>query len=381
MSGIIPEFLTALFQREAKVLGWVWVPDTQVVTSTNQPVQQQPDFGIGQDYVMLRLAEMYLKRTRVLWKEFYPVVHSFVAYGDPAGQRSIATVAGPGQLKDLGTDDMDRLINLACKLAGPMVYDGQDIELLAGLYAVPAKDGAKLLIDTLAQLSGLVPALKQLTEVAGIVKGGMEGLLGLSGTALTLGIHDVLRAPGAGVGRSARPGFIVAINGPADQIKPDMLWIKDGRLFEGPNPIAAKPFDSYDMMLFEIHRGPSRASTWATQPKLAPHVQLFDLALREKPPVVEKINNLFLDFDADVGLIDDLTLPDKAAIRALVGDDIKARVAKIRGGGLIEMRSVGGTQEQIAVEGFSPLAIPDLPPGVPLPVRPPGQPLFKAGDA
>jgi hypothetical protein len=374
--SIIPGFLTALFQSNAKVLGWVWVPDKQVVTSENQPIQPQSDFSIGQDYVMLRLAEMYLKKTRVLWKEFYPVVHSFIAYGDPAAQRSIATVAGPGQLKDLGTDDMDRLINLACKLAGPVVYDGQDIELLAGLYAVPAKDGAKLLIDTLSQLSGLVPALKQVTEVAGIVKGGMEGLLGLSGTALTLGIHDALRAPGAGVGRTARPGFIVAINGPADSIDLAKLWIKGGRLFEGPNPIAAKPFESYDMMLFELHRGPSRASTWATLPKLASHVQLFDAALREKPLGVEKINGLFSDFDADVGLIDDLTMPDKAAIRAVVADDIKARVAKIRGGGLIEMRSVGGTKTQIAMDGFSPRAIPDLPPGAPLPARPEGQALF-----
>jgi hypothetical protein len=374
--SIIPQFLTALFQREALVLGWVWVPDNQVVTATNQPVQPQPDFGVGHDYVMLRLAEMYLKKTRVLWKEFYPVVHSFVAYGDPAGQRSVATVAGPGQLKDLGTDNMDRLINLACSLAGPMVYDGQDIELLAGLYAVPAKDGAKLLIDTLSQLSGMAPALKQLTEVAGIVKGGMEGLLGLSGTALKLGIHDVLRAPGAGAGRTARPGFIVAINGPADRINPASLWIKDGRLFEGPNPIAARPFDSYDMMLFEIHRGPSRASTWATQPKLAPHVQLFDVALRESPVNVQKVNKLFVDFEADVGLIDDLTLPDKAAIRAMVGDDIKSRVAKIRGGGLIEERSVAGEQKRVAIGGFSPLDIPDLPPGLPLPARAQGQPLL-----
>jgi hypothetical protein len=130
------------------------------------------------------------------------------------------------------------------------------------------------------------------------------------------------------------------------------------------------------MMVFEIHRGPSRAATWATQPKLAPHVALFDAALRERPLGVDKINKLFFDFDADVGLIDDLTLPDKAAIRAVVADDIKSRVEKIRGAGLIETRSVGGIQTEVAMEGFSPRSIPDLPPGVPLPARPQGQVLF-----
>jgi hypothetical protein len=103
---------------------------------------------------------------------------------------------------------------------------------------------------------------------------------------------------------------------------------------------------------------------------------LFDAALRERPLGVDKINKLFFDFDADVGLIDDLTLPDKAAIRAVVADDIKSRVEKIRGAGLIETRSVGGIQTEVAMEGFSPRSIPDLPPGVPLPARPQGQVLF-----
>ena len=380
MKNIVPAFISNLFERQASVLGWLWVRDDHVVTSDLRPVRAATDFVNGDDYVVLRLAEMYLRVTRVLWKEFYPLVHSFVAYGDTAAPRSVAAIAGPGQLKELGTDNLDRLIGLAYRLAGPLVYDGQDIELLAGLYAVPAKDGAKVLIDTLSQLSGLVPTLKQATDVANIVKGGIEGLLGISGTRLTLGIHDVLRATGAA--RRAprpRPGFLVAINAPAASVSPQQLWIKGGRLFEGPTPVAAQPFASHDMMLFELHRGPSRASSWATMPQLAPHAVEFGVLLKGDDAVAglkAKLNKAYVSFETDLEALDDLNKPDKTAIRAMVADDLKQRVGKIDGGGLFEIRSVGGVTQEVEVRGFSPLAIPDPPVGAPLPSRQGGVPLF-----
>lgn len=369
--SIVPAFLDRLFTRQAQVLAWQWVPDDHVLDARNQPVPLAPPFAAGQDYVVLRLAEMYLKSARILWKEFYPVVHAFVAYGDPAAQRSIATVAGPGQLKDLGSANLDRLIGLSYRLAGPVVYDGQDIELLAGLYAVPAADGARVLIDTLSQLAGLIPALKQATDIANIVKGGTEGLLGLANTELALGVRDTLRAPGTGQGRSARSGFLVAVNTPQAGLPAASLWVREGRLLEGPNPIAARPFDSHDMMLFELHRGPSRVAAWATLPALAERARAFDTALRSTPPeqLAATINAAYRAFEADLRAIDDLTLPDKAAIRALVADDLKTRVKAIQGGDLIETRSVSGAAVRSDPRGFRPRDIVDPPAGAALPSR------------
>jgi hypothetical protein len=374
LATIIPAVLRDAFTRNAEVLGWKWVPDDHVVDSSQQPVAPAPAFGVRQDYVVLRLAEMYLKKTRRLWREYYPVVHAFVAYGDPAAQRTLASIAGPAQLKELGTDNLERLIGLAYRLAGPTVYDGQDIELLAGLYAVPARDAARLLIDTLSQLTGLVPALKQATDLTAIIKDGVEGLLGISGTRLALGIHDALRAPNAGVGRTARPGFVVAVNAPASSIKEEWLWVKGGRLCEGPNPIAATEFKSNDMMLFELHRGPSRAPNWATLPSLAQHSANFDTALRQTSTaeLPGKINNLFRRFELELGGIDNLTDPDKAAIRAIVAGELKRRVEVISGGGLIEEKSVDGPGIQIDPRSFHPVDFADFPAGPELPSRPEG---------
>lgn len=374
----IPSFFEKLFVKRAQSLAWHWIPDGHVVDAQMRPVAQEPPFGVGQDYVVLRLAEMYLKTIRVLWREYYPVVHAFVAYGDPAAQRTMTTIAGPGQLKDLGTPNLDRLIGLAYRLAGPIVYDGQDLDLLAGLYAVSAKDGAKPLIDTLSQLSGIVPGLAQANTVAGILKSGVEGLLGLGDTELTLGVRDSLRLPGTGQGRPAKPGFLAAINAPQSELGAAELWIRDGRLYQGPNPPSARPFESHDMMLFELHRGPSRAAVWATLPGLAARAKAFDTILRDasEADLPKKVNDEFRAFEADLRTIDDLTQPDKAAIRAMVATDLKKRVEQIRSGNLIEFRDAAGVAHKVNPRAFSPRSLPEPPPGLTMPARADGEPLF-----
>jgi hypothetical protein len=369
----IPAFIQRLFTSQAPVLGWQWIPASNVLDEQLRPMPPEPPFAPRQDYVVLRLAEMYLRTLRVLWRERYPVVHAFVTHGDSAAPRSITTVAGPGQLKDLGAPNLERLIGLSYRLAGPIVYDGQDLELLAGLYAVPARDAAKPLIDILAQLGGLVPGLAQAESLAGLLRTGVEGLLGLEDTRLELGVRDVLRRAGAD-GREARPGFVVAVNAPQGRLVPEQLWIKAGRLCQGENPLVAHPFDAHDMMLFELHRGPSRALSFATLPTLAEHVKRFDAILRDAPveELPKQVNAAYRAFEAALRGVEDLTDPDKAAIRALVASDLKTRVKAIQDGGLIETRDATGASAPASPRSFSALALPEPPEGVPLPARPEG---------
>jgi hypothetical protein len=374
----VPDFLGRLYARNADVLGWKWVPDDHIVDNAGNPLSPEPPFQTRQDYVVLRLSEMYLRTIRRLWREYYPVTHAFVAYGDPAAQREVAMVAGPGQLKDLGSENLDRLIGLAYRLAGPLVYDGQDIEILAGLYAVPAKDGAALLIDTLSQISGLVPALAEATKVAGVLKNGVDGLLGLSGTELKLAVRDSLRPPGAGAGRVAKPGFLVGFNAPAGSIDASQLWIKDGRLFIGANPIAARAFDVTDAMVFELHRGQTRTPGWATLPKLAEHAVQFEAALKNTGAgdLAKRINELYQAFEFDVDASIELTDPDKAAIRSIAADELRRRVGKIRGGGIIETKGFGELRP-VDPRTFRPSDFAELPAGLPLPSRPAGLPVVQ----
>lgn len=355
----IPQFLRNLFAREAQKLARVRIPDGNVLDEKGNPVTVPAAFTAGDDYVVLRLSEMFLKHTRVLWREFYPVVHAFVAYGDPASPKTAATVAGPGQLKELDTTNLDRLINLSHRLAGPIVYDGQDLEVLAGLYAVPGADSARALIETVSQLSGVIPVLSGVDKVAEVFATGTERLLNIKGTTLAIGLREAFRPPGAGEGVAARPGFIAVVNAPAAEIEPiaKELWVRGGRLYRGANPMSAQPYEGRDYMLLELHQGPPRAPIFATLPRLAPHVTAFNDAFRQVTDVSalkQRLAQLFREFEADVDTSAELTRKDKSAIRAMVADDLRTRVVAIESGGLFERKSADGTGAPIDPRGFSP---------------------------
>ena len=113
--------------------------------------------------------------------------------------RTDTSVVGPAQFGDLATAPADRSVILNQRLAGPAVWRGGDIEVAAGLFAVPKDKAAAALRDTLGQLAGLgIPGLKEAGRIAGIVKGGVEGLIGLDGTKPVLGIKVALADPRGG---------------------------------------------------------------------------------------------------------------------------------------------------------------------------------------
>ncbi|MEH7911804.1 hypothetical protein V7798_32105 [Rhizobium laguerreae] len=367
--------LRSLFARDGTSLGHVWIPDGHVIDANNQPVQFPTSYAVEDAYVMISLAEMFLKHTRVLWREFYPVVHSFITYGNAQAPQAVGTVAGPGQLKDLGTANLDKVIPLAFPLAGPIVYDGQNIEALLGLYAVPAKDGAAILINTLSQLSSIVPQLAAATQVAGVLKTGTEQMLGIDGTQLKLGLHNSFFPVTGGEGFIARPGFALAVSKPSNKVDSKRMWVVNGRLRIGDNPISAQAPDDFDYMLIQFYAGPPRVNIWGTIPSLADHTPAFENALKADAATRRTAVNLaFSVFESELAKSRDLTKSDKSAVRALVAQDLKDRVLALETGSLFELKSFGS--EDVVREDpalFRPHKIeltgetrPEREPGLPL---------------
>ena len=90
------EVFDRLVHGRAEPLSWDWIPDDNIVGGLNTtPLQAR------QSYVVLRLAEMFLRDQRVLWKKFYPTVHGFVVHGG----REHSEVAGPGHADHEGAED------------------------------------------------------------------------------------------------------------------------------------------------------------------------------------------------------------------------------------------------------------------------------------
>lgn len=297
----------------------------------------------GEAYVVVRLREMSLGYTRKLWRKFYPVVHGFVRH---AG-REEHQIIGPGRLKDISEADLDRVVNLNQRLAGPIPYDGGDLEIVAGLYSVPAGDAAKALIQTVGDLAGLAGlAAANIPQIANAVKSGLDSIFRLQDCQLQLGIRDT--RPG---GQPLQSGIYVGIAGPREEIVGSELWLEHGRLVRGEDPRAGKPYDAHDYMVLEIERRVTRED-WATLPGIAAFEKRFSDVMRTGAPVADKrkqLGAIWPDYIDELVKSRDLTGPDKKRIEAAVAADLKARLAQLDVGNPFETRAMGPKSEQHAV--------------------------------
>src|SRR5665213_956944 len=134
----MPFDLKAIFQSRASQLTWERMLDPNIVGAP-KPALIDKD----QAYFSIRLKEMYVGYSRKLWIKLYPVLYSFVSHGVYEQN----TVAGPGQLREFGDANLERVINLNYALTSPIVYAGDDVTMLIGLYSIRGDDTARILID------------------------------------------------------------------------------------------------------------------------------------------------------------------------------------------------------------------------------------------
>src|SRR3954465_4726118 len=77
-------------------------------------------------------------------------------------------------------------------------------------------------------------AVGQAAQIAGLVKQGVDSILGLGETKLQLGVSDTFYA-----GNPLRGGIQVGIAARPDDVPTETLWLRQGRLVKGGDPISA----------------------------------------------------------------------------------------------------------------------------------------------
>lgn len=237
----------SIFDRKAGQIFWRTLPPDHVIGGP-PPQPCEPN----QSYFALRITEMYLESCRKLWKQVYPVVHAYIEAGGAARH----VIVGPTQLASLGDANLNLLTDFNQLLAGPVPYLGGDVHLLAGLYSIPGRDAAKVLVDTTAAIAGLaLHAPFKFTPLAAVVKGAIESLVGIDKATLHLGIQ-------CDFGTSPCPlaaGSWVGIAAPDRDVDIRQLWLKDGRLCKGTDASSAAPYHDHDFMVIAIERLDRRA--------------------------------------------------------------------------------------------------------------------------
>lgn len=315
----LPFDLRAIFQARASQLTWERLQDSNVVGAPASAVIEKE-----QAYFSVCLKEMYVGYSRKLWIKLYPVLYSFIAHGGDEQN----TVAGPGQLREFGDANLERVINLNYGLTSPIVYRGSEVTILIGLYSIRGDDTARVLIDLTASLAGLTGlAAGPAIEATRLVKSSIEKMLGLQGTTLQLGVRDTVNAGG-----SLRTGFYVGINAPAGSVPAKRMWLKDGHLLYGTDPYVAEPYREHDYMVVEVARHENR-SDWARLPGILEFEDKFNAILGDSGRTVaqkrEALNSAFDGFREALATSKQLTGPDRSYIESDVGHKLTQRVTAL----------------------------------------------------
>jgi len=320
-----------LFRSKGAQLFWQRIPDDHTVDSAASSAPIEP----GQAYFVLRLAEMYLGTSRTLWRKAYPLVHGFTSYHGHEEHN----VAGPGQLQEIGGGNLDRLVVLNSRLAGPTPFTGGDLTVLVGLWSVAGDDAAKALVTTAGAISGLLGATGiPVTQVLDVVKSAVENILSLDQTVLRLGVNDTFFP-----GNPLRAGFYVGIGAAAATVDVTRLWVRGGHLLIGADPVVGKPYNDHDYLIMQIERRDIRED-WPALPGIREFNEQFAQIMGAAEPATDKRRRLGTLWPGFVQALDSsahLTAAHAQKIRADVAADLTARLDAIEHGNPFETKAWG----------------------------------------
>jgi hypothetical protein len=336
---------TKIFVGRATKLAWGALPDGHGGPA-GLPTAK------GTAYVEVRLKEMFLRTSRRLWRKYYPMLHAVTRHGAIEEH----SVAGPGQLRELGDANLDRLVNLNQRIAGPIPYNGEDFSIVVGLYAIPGADASKALVDTVGSVAQLAGVAK-VAPVLEILRSGIESIVGLSSATLQLGILDTFYA-----GNPLRPGARVGIAAPRDKVSFDELWLSNGTLKRGDDPVSARSYEQDDYMVLEIST-PTVRDDWRRLPRIVELEAKFNTVLGNTGVSVEakrkQIDALWPSFRDALWQSAELIESQRELIEAAIAKDLRGRIDAQGSGGVFEVRGTGGVRQAADPTTFDLLDVDD----------------------
>lgn len=306
-----------LFESKATQLFWKPVDATHLAgVPAPQPIPA------GQAYFTIRLCEMYLAYARKLWRQIYPMVHCFTQFN---GANNHAVVS-PIEFASLGDVNLNRLVNVDMLLSGPNPYDGGDVALIAGLYAVPAHDSAVALINVVGSFAALDPvAMGRAVALSDLIESGVESILGLDQVTLHFGVRDTYHA----CSNPLTSGYFVGIAAPESAVEVSQLWVVDERLQKGNDAASSVAYTDHDYMLISIERSNTR-DDWAQLSDFEDSRKKFATVLADplfsNSEKQDRLAALWPPFVQALAASPSLTDPDRARIAGLVSADLLNRL-------------------------------------------------------
>lgn len=238
------DWFASLFVKEAK--HYVYAP---VASDVEKLVFQE-----GQHYFRLRLAKMFLKDDRKLFRRLVPVVSSVVSlrFGDNAAQQ-LPNVAGPLAL-NLNESALGKGVQLNYSLTNLVPYRGGTVSVDAALLAYVSKDYFQSFLSLANSVSGLltIGQLSAALKVADSAVGALQDLLDSGDKEIRLVYHNEYAGSDNLGGVSLASGYFAVIAAEAGKFNPAKLVARNSQLCYGDDLQSAQPLTGYDYMLFSV---------------------------------------------------------------------------------------------------------------------------------
>ncbi len=325
--------LGSLFKQalkdERKVLRPYFFPADQ---STAVP------FVAEETYLRLRLARMFLKHRREFFQTKYPVVNSYARVAGLENRLSYNIVVQP---RISGNSDQKQLVDMVSldqTLLGPILYRGGDLELMLGLYAAPADDWAKRFIKLAEGISTLTlnVTVTAAVAMAGTVTNVLADTLGGDGLDLKLGLNIELQQ-----NEWLKPGYLVMIAAPAEQIDGAGLRVEKGELLTASNQI----YNAHDYLVVEVESMAQR-SDW----QALGYGRLWQTLLKHAAEAdsIQIVKDAYTTFSSAILASEDLSWSDRRAIIELTQQRVKAIRDARTGADFLD--SIKGLESLLVVE-------------------------------
>jgi hypothetical protein len=223
-------------------------PQRPVDSGQTKPVDR---FQPQEDYVLIRVNELFLSESRQWFTEIEPIVFASTEFLYGGQERTDPFLVGPKKDETLPRG----MVLKNTTVSGPHPYRGGPLTLTIVLSRLPVGNVARPLIEVIeATGKALDPAIGLSTylKVGNVMLDGFEKLLGLDGVKPLIGFRNTVN-PDAG--DTFDPGYFALIDMPAPD--PTQFWAKNDELVHGATFESAKPFRAADFVLFQIARAPS----------------------------------------------------------------------------------------------------------------------------
>jgi len=234
------------------------IPAAHVLDGEAEPEPFHPDVH----YFQVRVNEMFLQSSRQWFARYDPMVLVVSEFVYDKKVQAVPFVVGPSMLEKYGQKLPAGMILADTRVAGPHPYKGGRLNLAVVLSQVETKNYARSLLHVLESAAGLsfATGLGAFLPVAGIVLDGLEALLGDGAVTPLLGLRKEFDPDG---GEPFLPSWFALIDLPEEEVDPDRLWVREGRLLHGAGPDEARPFRAADFVLYSIgqHRETSELET------------------------------------------------------------------------------------------------------------------------